>query len=106
MPTPPEGDLFRPENLPPAIDILPTAHTDWVRAWDLASIEGGGDWTAGAKLGRLPDGRFVIGDVTRGRCGPDRRDAVFGGTASLDGARVRIGLPQDPSKAGKTRCCT
>ncbi|MFL9997991.1 phage terminase large subunit [Paraburkholderia sediminicola] len=102
MPVPLEGDLFKPERLVPA-DIIPTTYIDWVRGWDLASIEGDGDWTAGAKLGRLADGRYVIGDMTRGRWGPDRRDAIIAGTAELDGARVRIDLPQDPGQAGKTQ---
>ncbi|MGF6605038.1 putative phage terminase large subunit-like protein, partial [Paraburkholderia sp. GAS448] len=102
MPVPPEGDLFRPEAIH-AIDILPVAWIDWVRAWDLASIEGEGDWTAGAKLGRLADGRYVIGDMKRGRWGPDRRDAMIAHAAELDGTRVRISLPQDPGQAGKTQ---
>ena len=102
MPVPPEGDLFRPEQLVP-VDIVPADFIEWVRGWDLASVEGDGDWTAGAKLGRLADGRFVIGDVTRGRWGPDRRDAIISGTANLDGARIRISLPQDPGQAGKTQ---
>ncbi|WP_155675190.1 phage terminase large subunit, partial [Burkholderia territorii] len=102
MPTPPEGDLFKPEKLVP-VDIVPDGFIDWVRGWDLASIEGDGDWTAGAKLGRLPDGRFVIGDMARGRWGPDRRDAMLAATADVDSSRVRIGLPQDPGQAGKTQ---
>ncbi|CAE6861743.1 hypothetical protein R75461_08021 [Paraburkholderia nemoris] len=102
LPVPPEGDLFRPEAIVP-IDILPTSGIDWVRGWDLASIEGDGDYTAGAKLGRLADGRYVIGDVIRGQWGPDRRDAVISGTTALDGARIRISLPQDPGQAGKTQ---
>ncbi|WP_081065879.1 phage terminase large subunit [Burkholderia diffusa] len=102
MPTPPEGDLFKPERIT-LTDIVPDGFIDWVRGWDLASVEGEGDWTVGAKLGRLPDGRFVIGDMTRGRWGPDRRDAILVGTADVDGSRVRIGLPQDPGQAGKTQ---
>ncbi len=102
LPVPPEGDLFRPEAITP-VDIVPTTHIDWVRGWDLASIEGDGDYTAGARLGRMADGRYLIGDMCRGRWGPDRRDAIIAGTASLDGARIRISLPQDPGQAGKTQ---
>jgi len=47
---------------------------DWVLGWNLANIDGDGDWTAGAKSGRRPDARFVIGDMTRGRRERDRRD--------------------------------
>jgi predicted phage terminase large subunit-like protein len=43
----------------------------------------------------------VIGDMTRGRWGPDRRDAIIGATAQFDGARTRIGLPQNPGQAGR-----
>ncbi|MCI0152200.1 hypothetical protein KNO81_41055 [Paraburkholderia sediminicola] len=102
LPMPPEGDLFRPEAITPA-DIVPTTHIDWVRGWDLASIEGDGDYTAGAKLGRLADGRYVIGDMLRGQSGPDRHDAVISGTTALHGTRVRVILPQDPGQAGKTQ---
>lgn len=102
MPVPPEGDLFKPERIV-IVDIVPTTYIEWVRGSDLASVEGDGDWTAGAKLGRLADGRYVIGDMTRGRWGPDRRDAVIAGTAQLDGVGTRVGLPQDPSQAGRTQ---
>jgi predicted phage terminase large subunit-like protein len=51
----------------------------------------------------LPDGRFVIGDAKRLRAGPDERDAALVNTASLDGNRVRISIPQDPGQAGKTQ---
>ncbi|KIG08610.1 hypothetical protein BurMR1_0274 [Burkholderia sp. MR1] len=84
MPVPPEGDLFKPERIG-IVDIVPSTYIEWVRGWDLASVEGDGDWTAGAKLGRLADGRYVIGDMTRGRWGPDRRDAIIAATAQLDG---------------------
>jgi predicted phage terminase large subunit-like protein len=77
-------------------------HIDWVRGWDLAaSVDG--DYTAGAKLGKLPDGRFVIGDMVRLRCGPDERDAALKNTASRDSKKTRISLPQDPGQAGKTQ---
>ncbi|MEZ2352115.1 terminase large subunit domain-containing protein [Caballeronia sp. RCC_10] len=56
MPAPPEGDLFKPERIA-VVDIVPTTYIEWVRGWDLASVEGDGDWTAGAKLGRLIDGK-------------------------------------------------
>jgi hypothetical protein len=98
---PPEGDLFRPAAITP-VDMVPITHIDWVRGWDRASIEGDGDYIAGAKLGRLADGRYAIGDMLRGQWGPDRRDAVISGIAALDGTRVRVSLPQDPGQAGKT----
>jgi predicted phage terminase large subunit-like protein len=61
------------------------------------------DYTAGGKLGRLQDGRYVIADMVRMRAGPDERDKAMKNTASRDGTRVRISIPQDPGQAGKTQ---
>jgi predicted phage terminase large subunit-like protein len=97
-----EGELFKPGALQ-TLDALPVMDgVRWVRGWDLASTTTG-DWTAGAKLGKLPDGRYVIADVARARLGPDERDALLLNTAVRDGRRVSIGLPQDPGQAGKTQ---
>lgn len=75
--------------------------TRWCRAWDLAASKDSGDWTVAAKVGRLPDGRFVIADVQRGQWeGNDWRD-LMKRTAEADGWEVDIELPQDPGQAGK-----
>ena len=100
-PAPPEGGIIKPDAMP-VIDALPADPIQWVRGWDLAATVGG-DYTAGAKLGRLPDGRLVIGDMARLRCGPDERDAALANTAARDGKAARISLPQDPGQAGKTQ---
>jgi predicted phage terminase large subunit-like protein len=100
-PAPPEGGVIKPDAIQ-VIDALPAEPIKWIRGWDLAaSVDG--DYTAGAKLGKLPDGRFIIGDMVRLRCGPDERDAALTNTASRDGKSVRISLPQDPGQAGKTQ---
>src|SRR5258707_3088123 len=45
-----------------SVDIHPG--TKWVRHCDLASSTSAqANYTVGLKLGRMPDGRFVIGDV-------------------------------------------
>lgn len=100
-PAPAEGGLFKPDQIQ-IIDALPYGHIQWVRGWDLASTTDG-DWTAGAKLGKLPDGRFVIGDMVRLRVGPDERDAAMVATATRDGVSTKISIPQDPGQAGKTQ---
>lgn len=73
----------------------------WVRAWDLAATEGAGDWTVGARMARLPDGRFVIDDVRRGQW--DARDARarIKAAADMDPPGTTHELPQDPGQAGK-----
>ena len=100
-PSPLEGDLFKPDRIP-VIDAVPGNVTQWVRAWDLASTTKG-DWTAGAKLGRMSDGRFVIADMVRVRETPEQRDATMYGTATRDGISVKISIPQDPGQAGKSQ---
>lgn len=101
-PVPLDGDLFKPDQIA-IIDALPAdANIKWVRGWDLASTTDG-DWTAGVKLGKLDDGRFVIAHALRLRSGPDERDKAISNTASADGRQVKISIPQDPGQAGKTQ---
>ena len=100
-PSPAEGGIFKPDQIK-VVDALPAGDIKWCRGWDLASTVDG-DYTAGGKLGRLPDGRFVIGDVVRLRVGPDERDAAMVNTASQDGKEVKVSIPQDPGQAGKTQ---
>lgn len=102
IPSPMDGDLFKPDQIG-VIDALPAEGAKWARGWDLASVTDDGDWTAGGKLGRLADGRFVIGDMARFQRGPDERDAAIKNTAALDGKLVKISIPQDPGQAGKTQ---
>ena len=100
-PAPPEGGVIKPDAIE-IIDALPAGSITWVRGWDLAATVDG-DYTAGAKLGRLDDGRFVIGDMVRDRWVADKRDAALKNTASRDTNRTRISIPQDPGQAGKTQ---
>lgn len=100
-PAPPEGGIFKPDQLQ-VVDAIPAQPVQWVRGWDLASAMDG-DYTAGPKLGKLRDGRFLIADMVRLRAGPDERDRALLNTATRDGANVRISIPQDPGQAGKTQ---
>lgn len=102
LPRPADGDLFKPDMIE-VIDELPAGHITWVRGWDAAATEGGGDYTAGPKLGRTQDGRFIIADVVHGQWGPDRRDKIMSNTAKADGRNVFQDYPQDPGAAGKSQ---
>lgn len=102
MPAPPEGGIFKPDKLQ-IIPALPAEKIQWVRGWDFAATESDGDYTAGALLGRLSDGRFIIADMVHGQFGVDGRDTALLNTAELDGRLVRISIPQDPGQAGKTQ---
>lgn len=63
-----------------------------------------GDYTAGPKLGRLADDRYIIADVVRDRLESHQRDALLKNTADRDGrGRVKQSIPQDPGQAGKSQ---
>ena len=98
-PAPPEGNMFKPARME-IVNAAPVG-TRWVRAWDLGATDGGGDYTAGIRLGRMPDKRWIIGDVVRFQGGPDAVEAELIATAKRDPNETRIRLPQDPGQAGK-----
>ena len=99
-PAPPDGGVFKPDKIE-VVDAVPTG-VRWVRGWDFGSTTDG-DATAGGKLGLLPDGRYIIGDLVWMQAGPDERDDALKKTAARDGKAVRISIPQDPGQAGKTQ---
>ncbi|NLR74220.1 phage terminase large subunit [Leeia aquatica] len=101
QPAPPAGLLFKPDQVA-LLDAVP-AGVRWVRAWDLAATAQGGDWTVGAKLGALPDGRWLVGDLIRLQGGPDQVEAAIRHAAQRDGPACRIAIPQDPGQAGKAQ---
>jgi predicted phage terminase large subunit-like protein len=88
------------------VDVAP-AVIKQVRGWDLAATpktEGTDpDWTAGTKIGRLQDGRFIVLDHRRDRQGPNGVERLLKNTAAQDGVNVEISLPQDPGAAGKSQ---
>jgi predicted phage terminase large subunit-like protein len=99
-PTPAAGGLFEPDMIQ-IVDVLPANVVEWCRGWDLAGTLTG-DYTVGAKLGRLSDGRFIVADVRRDRLKSHERDLLIKNTADLDGrGRVHQSIPQDPGQAGK-----
>jgi len=76
-----------------------------VRFWDRAGTEkkagNDPDWTAGVKLGRLKDGRYIILDSRRFRGSPMTVKASIKNTATQDGTATFIGLEQEPGSSGK-----
>jgi predicted phage terminase large subunit-like protein len=104
-PVPREGGLFKAAWFGPDKYLAgPPPGTAWVRHWDLAATEGeGAAYTAGVKLGRTPDNKFVVGHVSRFRAGPGAVQERIVATAKADGADVTISLPQDPGAAGKVQ---
>lgn len=98
-PVPKEGGLFKPDRI--KIDTPPKMIRK-VRAWDLASTGGKGDYTAGVLLGVDEDQHYWLLDVYRERVSTDVRDKKIFQIASMDGVETRICIPQDPGSAGKS----
>ena len=102
-PSSPTGGLFPEARWLLDVDGLDHAWEPirWVRGWDLAATEGGGDFTAGVLMGRLPDGRTVVTDVQRGQWSAADVRTRIAACAASDPLGTRIELPQDPGQAGK-----
>ena len=102
QPRPDQGILFDVSKIV-VLDEAPACARS-VRGWDLAATEAGSgnpDWTVGSRLGRTPEGRFVVLDVQRLRGRPEVVERALVRTAEADGRGVPISLPQDPGQAGK-----
>ncbi|TKT45374.1 hypothetical protein FDR95_25665 [Rhizobiaceae bacterium LC148] len=81
------------------------AGTVFVRGWDLAATKDGeGARTAGVKIGRTPQGRFIVADCKAERESPAGVRRLIKTTAEQDdagGVRVKVSMPKDPGQAGK-----
>lgn len=88
------------------VDAIPHG-TDFVRGWDLASTEktseNDPDWTCGTKIGRMPDGRYIVAHHLRMQESPLKVERAILNTASADGPKCRIRIPEDPGQAGKAQ---
>jgi len=98
-PSPAAGGIMQPDMLQ-IVDAIPANVAEWCRGWDLGATVNG-DYTAGVKLGRLTDGRYIIADVVRDRLESHKRDQLMKNTADRD--RIKQSIPQDPGQAGKSQ---
>lgn len=100
-PAPREGGLFK-RHWFEVVFALPVTATRKTRAWDIGATEGGGDPTAGVLMSRDGrDGLFYVENSIREQLGPAGVERLILNTASQDGRRCRVRLPQDPGAAGK-----
>lgn len=100
-PSPATGGEFKPDMIT-TVDAIPAGPVQWCRGWDLGATEGAGSYTAGVKVGKLADGRYIVADARREQYATAKRDAYIKATASGDGmGRVKQSIPQDPGQAGK-----
>lgn len=97
LPSSQVGSLFKGE-----IKFIerPTDIVKAVRAWDIASTPGGGDYTAGFELALRKNGRICLLDGVLLQSGPEEVDEAVLSAAKSDGHAVRIHIAQDPGSAG------
>jgi predicted phage terminase large subunit-like protein len=89
------------------VDAVP-AGTVFGRGYDLAATVPSADnpdpdATSSTKMGRMPDGRYIVVDNTNDRLSPAGVERQIGNLASQDGKACLISLPQDPGQAGKSQ---
>ncbi|AWN50033.1 terminase [Methylobacterium terrae] len=103
-PGPRHGNIFQRHWFEGRIIAAAPAGTRWVRHWDLAATKKTtAARTAGVKLGRTPDGRYVVGHVVTEQQEGDAVRRLIKAIAETDGRQVEISLPQDPGQAGKVQ---
>jgi predicted phage terminase large subunit-like protein len=102
-----EGSIFTPRSAQ-IVDDVPTnaKYLIKVRAWDLASTEGRGDWTATVLMGAYmhsvtDEHRWVVLEADRIRARPHKVREFFAAKVKADGTRTAQWLPEDPGQAGK-----
>lgn len=72
-----------------------------VRAWDLASTEGGGDYTAGLKVSCDKEtGKIYLWDGAHEQYSPKKVEALVEAHAEVDGPGVSVWIEQEPGSAG------
>lgn len=103
-PLPAEGGLFKRHWFAGKIIKSIPEGTRFVRHWDLAATkDAGAARTAGVKIGKMPDGKFVVASVIAEQEEGATVRRIIKSTAELDGKSVMISLPQDPGQAGKVQ---
>lgn len=102
-PSPRSGGMFQRGDFE-IIDAIPAGLRKTVRAWDFAATvpkQGSKpDWTVGLRMSLVGD-LFIVEGVVRGQWTPAGVERVLTNTASQDGSRVSIRIPEDPGAAGK-----
>lgn len=103
-PVPREGGLFKRHWFADKIIKAAPQGTLWWRHWDLAATKRTTSArTAGVKMGRTPDGRYIVGHVVKTQEEGAEVRRIIKTMAEVDGRSVGISLPQDPGQAGKVQ---
>lgn len=101
----PAAGMYFPRRCFQVIETMPRDVVATVRAWDKAATKPHDgnpdpDWTRGARVSLLADGRFVIEHVESLRGGPADVETAMRRIAALDGPTCQVAVWQDPGQAG------
>src|SRR5690554_611877 len=99
-PAPRGGGFFEWDKLE-IVPAAPATLRQVVRYWDKAGTEGGGDWTAGVKMGVDADGTYYVLDVIREQVAASKRERIIRQTAEADGVGVHVWIEQEGGSGGK-----
>jgi predicted phage terminase large subunit-like protein len=87
-PSPRQGGMFKRDKFQ-ILDALP-AGCRFIRFWDKAATEGGGDFSVGVLMALASDSTYWVCDVVRGQWGEAALDNIIRQTAELD--RINYGF--------------
>jgi len=99
----PDGNIFKREWFTGTLPERPAFLSQWVRYWDKAGTQDGGDYTAGVLMGKAGSLFYVL-DVVRGQWSPAKRIEMIKQTTQMDAQmcpRYSIWQEQEPGSGGK-----
>jgi len=92
--------MFQPERTE-TVDKAPCPIEMSVRYWDKAGSADAGAYTAGVRLDKLTNSKFLVSDVVRGQWVASKREAIIKDTAEKDGRKIPVLMEQEPGSGGK-----
>lgn len=102
-PVPLGGGMFKVDKIT-MISRMPELQEIYstVRYWDKAATEGGtGAFTAGVKMTKLKNDKYIVEDVKRGRWASEERERIIRSCAEADGHKCKVMVEQEPGSGGK-----
>lgn len=107
----PAAGLYFKRHEAQVLNTLPGDVVQWTRAWDFAATEptegnDDPDWTAGVRMGRRANGRFVIAHLAHDRKQANKVREMVKAIAVQDGTGTRVVVPEDPGQAGKDQAAS
>lgn len=95
--------ITNPEWLKPIREVPKDDDFRWMRVWDLAATQDGGDYTCGSLNGySSKSGQFITANVVRKQTSPHLVEETVRNVAAADGQDVIVGIEQEPGSSGKS----